>query len=180
MVIVFRDLNEKEKETFLVELNYWLPITEINKLIKEFSFTIAEGKWKEIQISNKEVSGILFEKKISPYSIGANFGEIKDDKIELGLFGLQLIGKKSEKTVIITPEAEQAFLYRKDIYYDSIVDINEELKKDNKVIVKNKEGDILGIGKVSIESISEKAKKIGNVIAIRNLMDLGWYLRKGK
>ena len=180
MVITFRQINEMEKKAIQNELNYWLSSNEIERMLRDYSFTIAEGKWKEILISNVEVAEILFEKGISPYSIGANFGEFKEDSIELGLFGLQLIGEKTNKTVVITPEAEQAFLYRKDIYFESIVEINDSLKKDDKVIVRNKEGDVLGVGKISLDLQNKKMKKQGNIVAIRNLMDLGWYLRKGK
>lgn len=180
MSIIFRELNREEEELLLTELNYWLVKDNIDSLKKQYSFVIAEGKWRELLISNFETKKLLKEKNISPYSIGLKFCEFKENKIELGLPGIQIIGEVTNKKAIVSSEAEQAFLYRKDIICESVIEINQELNVNEKVIVKNKEGESLGIGKVMVLSINMKKKQFSKTIAIKNLMDLGWYLRKGK
>ncbi|NHJ03845.1 MAG: hypothetical protein EAX90_03415 [Candidatus Heimdallarchaeota archaeon] len=180
MTIIFRELNQEEEELLLIELNYWLLRSNIDSLKKQYSFVIAEGNWREILISNFETKKLLKEKNISPYSIGLKFCEIKENKIELGLPGIQIIGDVTNKKVIVTPEAEQAFLYRNDIICESVIEMNQELNINEKAIVKNKEGESLGIGKIMVLPINLKKKQFSKTIAIKNLMDLGWYLRKGK
>ncbi|NHJ86575.1 MAG: hypothetical protein FK734_14005 [Asgard group archaeon] len=181
MPIIFRMPYDKELEIIANELAYWLDERERVKIFNEFIFIIGEGKWKEVFITTNENASLILENTmISPYTIGLTIGEIKNDYLLISLSGGQLIAKKSEKKVIINQTAEQLFLYSRDIHSSSILSVDKTLQIGDKVLVMNEDDEFLGIGKIELLMNDLAKNENKDKTAIKNLIDLGWYLRKGK
>ena len=181
MSIVFRELHEKEKNALQEALSFWVPIEKENEILKGHKFYVGEGRWKELFITNNKVKALLDKNPdINPYSIGLGFGEFRDNGFILSLSAASMIAKFSDRSIKVNEKAESLFLYRRNILCQSILEINNDLKIDEKVLVVNEHSDFLGIGQLKITPSRVFLEKYEQQLAIKNLMDLGWYLRKGK
>jgi ribosome biogenesis protein Nip4 len=181
MSIVFRSLHDEEKTALHDALVFWIESDKVNEILKSYKFFVGEGRWKELFITNKKVKGLLDKNaQISPYSIGLGFGEFREDGLILSLSGASFIVKHSTRSIKVNEKAESLFLYRRNILCQSILEINNDLAIDEKVLVINEHNDFLGIGQLKITPQRVFLEKYENQLAIKNLMDLGWYLRKGK
>lgn len=181
MAIIFRNLNAKEEQTLKENLFYWLNEDQAIDFFERNCFMIAEGKWKEIFIITKAIQKLLLENKtITPYSAGLGFGEFRNQMVYLSLSGASYIIQLTDKKAVISNEGEQPFLYQKHVFAKSVIRCSQICKVDEKIIVTNQLGDFLGIGQLKITVNKLKIEDLANQIAIYNLMDLGWYLRKGK
>ena len=181
MVIIFRELTSEEKNQLDKELSYWLSEKNIKELYDENKFIVGEGNWRELFIVNPMTFNILItNENISPYSVGLGFGEYKKSGLLLSLGGGEIISDKTEKIAIIKDEAEQVFLHKRDIYSKSIETIATNVNIGDKVIIQNTKREFLGVGK--LEQILDEIikKKDSRNVALKNVLDLGWYLRKGK
>ena len=179
-MINFRELSEKEEEIFEEELEYWIGSSHSKNLKGKYSFIIAEGKWKELLLTNHYTINMFTENIIkNPYSIGISFGEFKKNAFLINLGALSILKKYTNKLIIISDEAEQLFLYKRSIIINSVIEISKQITKGDKAIIINQKKDALGIGELLIEP-SEIGKQPKNEFIVRNIIDLGWFLRKGK
>ncbi|MHA1587042.1 MAG: NIP7 pre-PUA domain-containing protein [Candidatus Heimdallarchaeota archaeon] len=181
MVIEFREPTKTEGEIIRNSLLYWVDNEKLQLFNEKYHFIIGDGNWKEVFITNKATSTFVTnEKRVSPYSIGLGIGEIKNKNLLLTLSGGYFISPHTDKKAIITLEAEQLFLYMRDIYCKSVISIKEGLSKGDKVLVVNTSTDYLGLGKILLPISDFGDPKKRDEVALKNIMDLGWYLRKGK
>ncbi len=170
-----RPLNSEEiKSVKNILINY------IGKNIENFKFEnlyVLEDKEKyEVIYANREVLECLKNLK-NIYGAGISFGsfEIKRStggdsnktnkiKFSMSLEGMSLISKDITKNyVVVNKKGETLFLYGRDVFKSSILEING----GGKVAVFNKNKELLGIG------------SYGGGDIIKNIIDKGWYLRKG-
>ncbi len=170
-----RPLNSEEiKSVKNILTNY------IGKNIENFKFEnlyVLEDKEKyEVIYANREVLESLKNFK-NIYGAGISFGsfEIKRStggdsnktnkiKFSISLEGMSLISKDITKNyVVVNKKGETLFLYGRDVFKSSILEING----GGKVAVFNKNKELLGIG------------SYGGGDIIKNIIDKGWYLRKG-
>jgi len=160
--------NEEIKSVKNVLINY------MGKNIENFKFDklyVLKDKENYSAIySNKEILEYLkYFKNI--YGAGISFGsfEVKSGqknkiKFSISLEGMSLISKDIAKNyVVVNKKGETLFLYGRDIFKSSILEING----GGKVAVFNKNKELLGIG------------SYGGGDIIKNIIDKGWYLRKG-
>ncbi len=122
---------------------------------------------KEIFASNKKALHMLSRMKHEPYFAGLYLGEIKGGKFHLGLEGGTLLSRQASKTITVDDNVEKLVLYGRDVFINSILKYGHPLKQGDKCLILNKNGEFLAIGRLR-----------GNII--ENLLDKGWYLRKGE
>lgn len=147
----FREPTSKEIE----EIKKHISIPK-NKII-----LIGERKRKEVFITTPQVYGLLNKLKKEVYSVGVLIGEFRRGRFLLGLGGWYSLKIR----VVVNDKAEQLVLYGRDVFPKSIIH-KPELKFGEKCIIVNKKNEAIGIGKVDKDKII-------------NLLDLGWYLRRG-
>ena len=166
-----RPLNREEIKSVKNHL-----VNYLGRNIENFKFEnlyVLEDKDEYMAIyANKEVLETLknFDRNI--YGAGILFGnfEIKHGnnenkiKFSISLEGMSLISKDITKNyVIVNKKGETLFLYGRDVFKSSILEING----GGKVAVFNKNKELLGVG------------NYGGGDIIKNIIDKGWYLRKG-
>ncbi|MCS4542078.1 MAG: hypothetical protein HY929_07150 [Euryarchaeota archaeon] len=152
-----------------------------DKAFKDMEFVAVRGRWTEIFIFPKENSEFLVNvlKRYLPYSLGICIGEFHDKFFRIGLEGIYEISKyTTKKKVWIIPKAEQLVLYGRDVFGSSVSRVCSYIKKNDRVIVVNEFDDPIAIGKALVPS--DEIKEAGNKVVIENLLDRGWYLRKGR
>lgn len=147
----------------------------ISKLAAGKEVLIAADETKEIYFVSHELFKIyeILSKQKHPYTIGFYFGKI-NHVFEPSFGALSKYVKISEyHKVVISRKAEMKFLYGRDVKADQLRKFDKELKKDNEVIVCNKSGEAIGLGRLLLDPKSAKRADV----VIKNTMDLGWYLR---
>jgi len=122
---------------------------------------------REIFTLNNKALDVLLRMKHESYFAGLYLGEIKGDKFHLGLEGGTLLSKYASKTITVDDKVEQLVLYGRDVFINSILKYGHPLKQGDKCLILNKNSEFLAIGRLR-----------GNII--ENLLDKGWYLRKGE
>ncbi|WP_456471820.1 NIP7 pre-PUA domain-containing protein [Methanocaldococcus sp.] len=149
-----RRINKKEEEEIYKEIYRYC-----KDYAKEFNYKnlyALKGQWVTVCYSTTKplVDDV--------YLIGNVFGDFKR-KFRLSLEGFSLIADKIvDNYCIVNEKGETLFLYGRDIFKKSIL----EIKGSGRLAVFNKNREFLGIG-----------IKEGDII--KNVKDKGWYLREG-
>lgn len=178
-MIIFRKATKKEIVKIEKALNEWAGKNIYKKITSGRIVVVGEGRIKEVFLVPVEVCNILDKtKKVRmPYYLGLFFGEINGE-FKISLEGLWLISKYSrERGVVVSEKGEQLFLYGRDILEESIIKVGSLVQIGSKVIVFNKFYEPLGLGMIIkfSDKLTEQPKTI-----IKNILDRGWYLRKGR
>lgn len=121
---------------------------------------------KEVFALNKEALDVLLRMKHEPYFAGLYLGEIKGGEFHLGLEGGALLAGHASKTITVDDKVEQLVLYGRDVFINSILKYGHPLEQGDKCLILNRNGEFLAVGRLR-----------GNIV--ENLLDKGWYLRKG-
>lgn len=119
----------------------------------------------------------------NPFSIGLFVGTIVESEsnivFKVGLDLMEYLAQQLRRNiVIICDDAAKLFLYGRDILLNSIIGILPPISY--LTVVASKELEILGIAKplVDLEAFIKESRR-GNIVALKNIVDKGWYLRKG-
>ncbi len=145
---------------------------------------IYEGYFNEIYAINEDAKKIIdeiLEKKKHPYALGFHVGRIRKNKfipsLELGYAAVA----KTNVYVIVNDRGEKNFLYGKDIFTESVIDIGTTIREKQIVLVLNDRHEYTGIGR-ALGVITKRRDKIlapRRKVIVKNIIDLGWYLRRG-
>ena len=126
---------------------------------------------------SKYVKGIMNKE---PYSLGLFLGRIMKGKYELSMdIAEKLFTMAKRNAIMINDQASALFLYGRDVMAKSILKTYPPLSKV--VLVVNRFEDFLGLCKLTVkprELLSGKLK--GEEIVCLNIIDKGWFLRKGR
>jgi ribosome biogenesis protein Nip4 len=109
--------------------------------------------------------------------IGKELGSIAKGRFRMSL---QIIGELKELTnavIIVTKHSAEAFTYGRSVLKESVVELNPDLKRGQRVLVLNKDRECLGIASLSIDaSILNRLSK--EKLVGKNLVDIGWFIRR--
>ncbi len=109
--------------------------------------------------------------------MGLWLGELIDDKLRLSLPILEHIAPLTESILVVTNRSAEAFTYGRSVIKAGVASLDPSLERGQKVIVKDKQGNILGIAMLSIDA--SLLERIANEkLVAKNLVDIGWYLRR--
>jgi ribosome biogenesis protein Nip4 len=172
-VITFKFDKQREKR-FKSELEKIFG-PEILEIFMNKKTIFADGNFTEVFLIDPSSEDLIGSIDKYPYSAGLFAGKITGKEIKPSLQLLKNI-KKFKNSVVVEPKAEQRFLFGKDIQSKEVVWASE-LLGDETVVVCNEAGEPLGYGKALTNS--SIIKKLGKEIVVKNLDDLGWYLRQG-
>ncbi len=131
------------------------------------------GECIEILAASKKAMQIakIVKDKLHLFTYGVHVARYCDNRIIVNLGLLGIIGGYSSHYVRVTDHGERLFLYGRDIFEDSIIEIKVSKECTGKpVLVVNTRGEPLGWGRYR--------RRKGRII-IENIIDLGWYLRSG-
>ncbi|MHA2071727.1 MAG: PUA domain-containing protein [Candidatus Thorarchaeota archaeon] len=92
---------------------------------------------------------------------------------------LQILGPLAELTdrvLVVSRQGAESFTYSRSILKESVIKLDPHLKRGQRVIVLNKNGEVLGLAALSIDG--NKLKRLArNRLVGKNLVDIGAYLR---
>lgn len=161
----FRPINQKEHGV-MKKLNWEFGI-DVDEILEGRDILVSCNGRTEVFVTNPKTADTLKKMKKDPYCVGLYIGEIKKDRFFLSLEGATLIKGFTKKKVFVTRKAEQLVLYKRDVLSKSVIKYACDIKTDEKCLIVNEDDEVLAIG-------IKRRDFIGNII------DRGWYLRKGE
>ena len=180
-MLMFRRIAEQEFQLIknsLIKFGNW---RNFESMITPENLVIAEGKWKEVFIVSEHVLEVfeLIRKIRNPYFLGLHLGDIKKRSFRISLEGITLISEYSEKKTVLTQSGEKKVLYGRDLNIADVRIVPKGIRKGDLSILINKEEEALALGKYLFKG-DEMQKLDNKQKVIKNIVDKGWYLRKGK
>ncbi len=177
----FRFAEHSEEAAFLRQLHDQLGVTR-EQLGEGWRWVIAEGPRVEAYLAPPEVASSLQRllKVRMPYSLGLFAGRVDHGELQVSLeLATRLMSSlPKRKMVLLRDEAEQPVLYGHDVLAGSIQQIERDVRRRELVILANERGEILALGQM-LDDAAKLSRAALKGRAIRNLIDKGWYLRKG-
>ena len=109
------------------------------------------------------------------FSAGVFLGKAKEGKFFPSFFLLGMLAKKEANRIILDKKAAWLFICGRDVMRKSIIRVQGPGKKDTNTLVFNECGECLGFGRI-VEKLRDSANN--NVISVRNVLDIGDFLRR--
>lgn len=130
-----------------------------------------------------EVVKMLWERGRNPYCVGVYAGRIRKHKpyivpsITLANIIFSKLGTYTN-SVVVSEDGLKPFLYGKDVLKASVIKTYPKLIPNGYAFIVGPDGQVygLGIAKVSDEELPQLNN---NEVVVRNVFDVGWYLRGG-
>jgi ribosome biogenesis protein Nip4 len=110
------------------------------------------------------------------FYIGTYLGKAKEGKFFPSFVLLSLLAKEEQANrIVVDKKSAWLFICGRDVLAKSIVRVHGQAKKGTNTLVLNEFGDCLGFGRIlgKVSGLS-----FGNEIAIRNVSDIGDFLRR--
>jgi predicted RNA-binding protein (TIGR00451 family) len=153
-------------------------ILQIFKQVPEGEILFATDKRTEAFIVSPEMLKLKEQLTRDPYSLGIFAGELKDKKLLPSLQLLNNTEPREDIKVLVTNEAGQRFIYGKDIISKSVIWVSDKIMGKETVVVCDEDERPLGYAKAL--SNGRIMKKLGNDPILKNIQDIGWYIRGGR
>ena len=110
------------------------------------------------------------------HSLGTRMGDLKDGRFRLSLQILDALAKVTDRILKVSRQGAESFTYSRSILKESVIKLGSHLKRDQRVIVVNKDGEVLGLAALSVDG--NKLKRLAKDRLVgKNLVDIGAYLR---
>ena len=104
------------------------------------------------------------------------FNFLKDGRFRLSLQILDALAKVTDRILKVSRQGAESFTYSRSILKESVIKLGTHLKRDQRVIVVNKDGEVLGLAALSVDG--NKLKRLAKDRLVgKNLVDIGAYLR---
>lgn len=113
--------------------------------------------------------------KQDSFYAGAFLGKVKEGKFFPSFILLSMLAQEHANKVMVEGKAAWLFICGRDILGKSIVRVYGSGKKNTNTLVLNELGECLGFGRI-VENLSGSTRN--NQIAVRNVSDLGDFLRR--
>ena len=109
------------------------------------------------------------------FSAGVFLGKAKEGKFFPSFTLLSMLAKKEANRIVLDQKASWLFICGRDVLRKSIVRVQGQGKKDTNTLAFNEFGECLGFGRI-VEKLRDSAND--NVIVVRNVLDIGDFLRR--
>ena len=110
------------------------------------------------------------------HSLGIRMGDLSKRGFRLSLHILDALAKVTDRKIVISRHGAEVFSYSRSILKDSVTKLDPNLKRGQRVIVLNKDGEVLGLAELSVDGSKLKRLARDRLVA-KNLVDIGAYLR---
>ena len=180
-MIQFREINYNELQIIRDMLQQVFKIRDCAPLLAQREIIVGVGKWKDVLLVSDNLKKVFLELKEyrNPYFMGVHFGEIKNDAFKISLEGITLFAKYIKEKTILTESGEKRVLYGRDLTKLDIHYIPKKVQKNDLSVLVNDKEEVLALGKYLFNR--EEIQFIdNNQKIVKNIVDKGWYLRKGK
>ncbi len=134
-------------------------------------YAISNDIWENVQK--------LMELNLQLESLGIWVGEIREENFNPSLELVQLIAPHIRgRTMYLTERGSQIFVYGHNILAQSVKRVTRDVNANDIVLVRSNDKLPIGMAKVFENPKKLRKMKKDDVFA-QNLLDIGWYLRRG-
>jgi ribosome biogenesis protein Nip4 len=112
-----------------------------------------------------------------PHMLGLWLGDMKRGEFKLALPVLHHIVPLTDKRIVVSRHAAEAFTYGRSILRESVLKIEPTLQRGQQVLVLNTDDECLGLAALSVDAGRLQLLSAHELVA-KNVMDIGWYLRR--
>jgi ribosome biogenesis protein Nip4 len=109
--------------------------------------------------------------------MGKQLGVMTKGSFRLSLQLLQELAKLTSRLLVVSQHGAEAFTYGRSILKESIISLDPELKRGQRVLVVNKGHDCLGIAALSVDAKLIDRLSRDSLVG-KNLVDIGWFIRR--
>lgn len=167
---MYRGLKKVELTIVRRGLDYWGAFD----LSKEMDLIVKQGEKAEVYAVNPQVRYYVLGREPVPEIAGLRIGEVGKKQFRLSLEGAYLVSRASDKKKVkVTGQAESLVLYGRDVFGSSITWADESVQQNDPVIIANKYGEALGIGRARFHY----SDLFSDRITVTNEADMGLYIR---
>jgi ribosome biogenesis protein Nip4 len=121
---------------------------------------------------NETLKGLI---KRDFFYAGIYLGKVKNGRFFPSFNLLAMIAEEKANKIIVNSKAEWLFICGRDILKEGIIEASGSKKKGDYALVLNRHGECLGFGQI-VKNLDE----IKEGVALRNILDVGDFLRKEK
>ncbi len=133
------------------------------------TFYLIPTDWMAIVTEEGEKQDIQF--------IGKQLGSIAKGKFRLSLQILSELEELTDSVIVVSKQSAEAFTYGRSVLKESVIKLDSKLKRGQRVLVLNQNGECLGIASLSIDAV--KLNRLsGEKLVAKNLVDIGWFIRR--
>ena len=162
-------------------LERWFGQRLVRTLKTRGEIYVSSNRWAEIYlvppVQVELVELLAASTGLHPYSAGLFLGYLERGEYKPSLPLAHLVARYAERGLVtVSEKAASLFLYGRDLFSGSITGYRGPLERGSLVVVLNPRGEALGYG-VVVAAPHEWSP--GSVVAVKNVRDLGWYLRRG-
>lgn len=133
------------------------------------SLYLVPGKWVATLLEGFEDFDVAY--------LGLWLGDFADDRFRPSLPILEKMSELTDRILVVHQKAAEAFTYGRSILREGVAGLSQSLKRGQRVIVKDKQGHVIGLAALSVDGqIYTKLAK--EKLVAKNLVDIGWYVRR--
>ena len=167
---MFRGMKKNELTLVRRGLDYWGAF----ELSKELDLVVRQAEPSEVYVLTPEVRYYVIGRDPSPDMAGLHIGDVGKKQFNLTLEGAYLVARASDKKKVkVTGQAESLVLYGRDVFGTSITWADESIAQNERVIIANKFGEAIGIGRSRYGYDGLFADKV----TVTTEADIGLYIR---
>jgi ribosome biogenesis protein Nip4 len=141
---------------------------------------LVEGKWRNIYLIPTSWMNLLFEeapKGFDYHLVGKQLGVMTKDRFRLSLQILPELAQLTTRIMTVSRQGAEAFTYGRSILKESVVHLDFNLRRNQRVLVMDEDFNCLGIA-----SLATDANRLGRMkqddLVGKNLVDIGWFIRR--
>ena len=109
--------------------------------------------------------------------IGKELGSVDKGRFRLSLHILNEMTGLTQSFIIVSQQGAEAFSYGRSIIRQSVLELDKSLVRGQRVLVLNEERECLGIAALSVDA-SKLNRLAGDRLVAKNLVDIGWFIRR--
>jgi 60S ribosome subunit biogenesis protein NIP7 len=167
---MYRGMKKLELTAMRRSLDYWGAFD----LSKEFDFIVRQGEKNDLFAVSPEVKYYVIGREPEPVLAGLYMGTLGKKALVLSMEGAYLVARASDKKkVMVTGQAESLVLYGRDVFGTSITWADESIKQNERVIIANKYGEAIGIGRARFDYKGLFQDRV----TVNTEADMGLYIR---
>lgn len=108
---------------------------------------------------------------------GIWLGDLSKGNFRISLPILEQLSHHTENIMIVSKHGAELFTYGRSILKEGVVSLKPSLKRGQRVIVKDQDGNALGLAMLTVDGFMRTRIGKEKLIA-KNLVDIGWYIRR--
>jgi 60S ribosome subunit biogenesis protein NIP7 len=168
---MYRGLKKLELTAMRRSLDYWGAF----ELSEKLDVVVRQGDRNDLFAVTPEVKYYVIGREPEPVLAGLFLGTLGKKALVLSMEGAYLVAKVSDKKKVkVTGQAESLVVYGRDVFGTSITWADESIKQNERVIIANKYGEAIGIGRARFDHKGLFQDRV----TVNTEADMGLYIRE--